>query len=655
MDGGRSTSAVGGGRRRSPFTWRGLAIGAALSLAIGFVGPYGYALNLFLIGFNPSSPGAIFFFLILVFAVNTLLAAVRRHFALSRADLILIYCMLLMAVTVPTWGLVFFLVGTMVYPYYFATPENGFADLLHDHIPTWMVPQSETAIVSFYEGLPAGAPVPWETWIEPLAWWFVLFVTMSFMLICASTILHRQWSLHERLAYPMAQVPLRMIEEGEGPLSSVAPLFRSPAAWVGIALPVVCFSFAALHHYYPAVPDFPFFRPGPQLFRNTVSLVFAFSFAWVGFFYLVNLNITLSIWLFYLLSKVQEGVFNILGVASTEKLSLYEYSQPADLTHQSTGAVIVLILYGFWIARRHLADVVRSAWRPGDGVDDSQELLSYRTAVLGFLGSNLVIAVWLWRSGVPLLVVPLLLGISLVFFTLVARVVATAGVATARSPIVPAYFLISGLGTSLLGAKGLVALNFTFVWQGESRTSPMVACANGLKLAETVRGPKGRLFWGMMLALVCSFGAAVYMLLDLSYAYGAINLSGINWAGAHGWPNMVRTMTDMPGPDGRGWLFTGIGAAVEGFLVYATHRWLWWPLHPIGFAIAVGWLTGHIWFSALVCWVLKSAILHYGGPRRFAALRPFFLGLILGEVLVAGVWGTIYWLLGDLGRILTAM
>jgi hypothetical protein len=640
---------------RSPFTLKGLAVGAVLSLAIGWIGPYGYMLNYFLLGFNPSSPGAIFFFLLLTLGINVMLGVVRRRFALSRADLILIYCMLLMAVTVPTWGLLFFLVGTMVYPFYFATPENNFTNLLHDHIPTWIAPQSESAITGFYEGLPAGASIPWEVWFEPLTWWFVLFLAMSFMLICASTILHRQWSVHERLTYPMAQLPLRMIEEGEGALAPMSPLFRSAVMWMGCAVPVICFSFAALHHFYPAVPDFPFFHPGISWFRHTVTLVFAFSFAWVGFFYLVNLNIIFSIWFFYLLSKVQEGIFGILGIASTEKLSLYEYSQPADLTHQATGAVLVLVLYALWAGRGHLGEVVRRAWDPHAGVDDSEELLSYRVAATGFVVANAIICIWLWRSGVPVVVIPILLGVSLLFFILVARVVATAGVATTRSPIVPAYFVISALGTSLLGAKGLVALNFSFVWQGESRTSPMVAATNGLKLAESVRGPKGRLFWGMMIALVCSFAAGVHTILDLSYAYGALNLTGINWAGAHGWPNMVRTITDMPGPDLRGWLFKGIGATVEGFLLWATHRWLWWPLHPIGFAIAVGWLTGHIWFSALVCWILKATILHYGGPSRFHNLKPFFLGLILGECIVAGGWGLIYWITGDLGRILTAM
>jgi hypothetical protein len=640
---------------KSPFTLKGLVIGSILALMIGLIAPYGLMMQLFLIGFNPSSPGALFFFFVLTFGVNVLLGMVKQRFALARADLILIYCMLLMAVTVPTWGLLFFLVGTMIYPYYFATTENNFAGYLHPFIREWMVPQDFQAIKDFYEGLPQGASIPWGAWIEPLGWWFALVTAFNLLLICTGAILHRQWSLHERLAYPMAQLPQQMIDKGEDPLSRIAPFFKNRVMWLGSAVPLICFSLTGLHYYFPMVPNFPFFWDTLLWFRDSVWMPFAFSFAWVGFFYLVNLEITFSIWFFYILLKVEEGIFKMLGIASTEKLSLYEYSQPADLTHQASGAVLIFVLYGLWHGRDHLKDVVGKFWRSSAGVDDSEELLRYRTAVFGFIASFLFIAAWLWRSGVPLVLLPILILISLVFYIFVARLVATTGVATARSPIVPAFFIISGFGTSVLGLQGVVALNFTFVWQGESRTSPLVACANGLKLAETVRGSKTRLFWGMMLALSLAFAGGIYMILFASYSHGATNLSGINWAGAHGWPYVGPIMEEMPAANARGWLFKAIGASLEAFLMWAQHRWFWWPLHPVGFALAVGWLAGHIWFSALVAWVFKLAIMHYGGSKLFRNLKPFFLGLILGECIVTGIWGLLYFLTGDRGHILTHM
>ena len=636
----------------SPFSMRGLLTGVILSIAIGVIAPYGIVFNYYWIGFNPSSPGALFFFFVLTFVVNAIVAVLGRNVQLSKADLVMIYCMLLMAVTVPTWGLMFFLIGTLVYPFYYATPENNYVELFHDFIPSWMVPQDFQAIKDYYEGLPQGAAIPWGVWVEPMGWWLALIVAMSLMLICMSAILHRQWSVHERLTYPMVQLPQNMIEKEEG--ASIAPFFKDGVMWLGFFVPFTLLSLNALNHYWPIVPQY---NPSGRfsLFNQTLHLPIALNLAWVGFFYLVNLEITFSIWFFYVLSKVQEGVFSTLGIASTERLSAYEYSQPADLTHQASGAVIVLVLYGLWGARTHLKEVVQKLWDPDGGVDDSEELLRYRTALWLFCGSLLFVAVWLWRSGVPIVVLPVLLVVSLIFFILVARVVAASGVATARSPIVPAYFVISGLGTSILGAKGLVALNFTFIWQGESRTSPMVAAANGLKLAEMIPGSKTRLFWGLVLALICSLLGAAYMTLKLAYTYGAINLSLLDWAGAHGWPYIGPTMTDMPDANMRGWFFKGVGAVTEGFLMWAQHRWHWWPFHPIGFAVAVGWLTSQIWFSALICWILKGSIVRFGGVTLFQRLKPFFLGLILGEVAVSGVWGIIYVITAEKGRWITNM
>ena len=638
---------------KSPFSIKGLLIGIAFSLAVGLLAPYGVVFNYYWVGFNPSSPGALFLFFVLTFAVNGFVALIGRHFALSKADLVLIYCMLMMAVTVPTWGLMFFLIGTIVYPFYYATPENNYVELFYDFIPSWIAPQDFEAIKNYYEGLPQGESIPWGVWVEPMAYWLALIVAMSFMLICMSAILHRQWSEHERLTYPMVQLPQNMIEKDAATCAWLLFLRTSGCGW-GLPCPSSCSASTPSTTTFPSCPNTTLAAVFPS---STIPCTCRLRSTWLG-----SASSTWSIsrsrsasGSFYVFSKVEEGVFKTLGIASTERLSAYEYSQPADLTHQATGAVIVLVLFGLWIARPHLKEVWCKLWDPRGGVDDSEELLSYRTALVGFLGSLLFVAVWLWRSGVPIVVLPVLLVVSLLFFVLVARVVATGGVATARSPIVPAYFIISGLGTSILGAKGLVALNFTFIWQGESRTSPMVACANGLKLAELIPGPKTRLFWGLMLALVCSLVGAAYMTLKLAYTHGAINLSLINWAGAHGWPYIGPTILNMPEANMRGWLFKGIGAVVEGFLMWAQHRWFWWPLHPVGFAIAVGWLTSQIWFSALIAWLLKLVIVRFGGVRLFQNAKPFFLGLILGEVSVSGVWGAIYALTAEKGRWLTNM
>jgi len=57
----------------------------------------------------------------------------------------------------------------------------------------------------------------------------------------------------------------------------------------------------------------------------------------------------------------------------------------------------------------------------------------------------------------------------------------------------------------------------------------------------------------------------------------------------------------------------------------------------------------------MVAWLLKLVISRFGGARLFQNLKPFFLGLILGEVAAGGVWGVIYVFTEDVGRVLTHM
>ena len=639
--------------RKSPFTIRGLFVGAVMSVFIGLVAPYG----MIMIrgsewGAHASQLGGVFLFFIFTLFINTLLGLIRRPLALNRAELVLVYVMMLVALTVPTQNLLVYIIPVICVPFYSASTENNWASLIHPHLPEWIAPQKIDAIRHLYEGLPAGQSIPWELWLTPLGVWFSFFMALSIMMFCLCGILHRQWSKNERLAYPMVQLPLQMIESGDDPLARIAPFFRNPVVWLGFAVPFTLFSFTALNHYFPQVPEWQYSLGGIQLFEGTSGIPITYSFAWVGFFYLVDHSIVFSVWFFYLLTKIEDGLLTTMGIASNEVLSQYENYNTPDMNHQAVGAVIVFVFFGLWVGRAHLKAVWHSAWHPQvdeDGID-AEELLSYRAALCGFAISVLFIAVWLWYSGVPALVVPFFMLVVLVYYIMLTRVTAAGGIPSARPPIVSPYVVISGLGTSILGSKGIVAMGMAMGWQAEMRLFPMIACANGLKLAETVRGPKGRLFVGMVLAVACSLVGGTWMLLTLGYEHGGINLGGPFLGNGNNWHFLNPVLLNQPDVNVRGWILTGIGGAIEGFLMWANHRWFWWPLHPLGFVVCAGFMTGHIWFSAFIAWLLKVVILRYFGASLFANLKPFFLGLIMGEATCGGVWTAIDYATGAVGN-----
>ena len=111
---------------------------------------------------------ALFLFFYLVLG-NLLVGALARGFALRRGELVLIFAMMMMSASIPTFGVVEHLLPMITGVFYYASPENDWAELIQPHVPTWIAPREESLIQGFYEGLPPGAPIPWEGRLESLA------------------------------------------------------------------------------------------------------------------------------------------------------------------------------------------------------------------------------------------------------------------------------------------------------------------------------------------------------------------------------------------------------------------------------------------------------------------------------------------------------
>ena len=72
-------------------------------------------------------------------------------------------------------------------------------------------------------------------------------------MISSMVIVRRQWVEHERLVFPLTQVPLEMLQPPQsGHL--LGSLFRNPLLWIGIALPWIVLSTHGLHAYFQLHP-----------------------------------------------------------------------------------------------------------------------------------------------------------------------------------------------------------------------------------------------------------------------------------------------------------------------------------------------------------------------------------------------------------------
>ena len=597
-------------------------------------------------------PGAVFLLFVLTLILNPLLKLIHPRAGLNRGELLVVYIMMVMASPIPTLFVGKFL-SAISYPYYYATPENEWRELIHPYIPDWLMVHNVDIVKKFYEGGGRNEPIPWAVWRPVFLAWLPFIWALFLVMISLMIVMRKQWVEHERLIYPLMQVSLAMTEQGRYG-ERVSPFFKNPVMWAGFAIPALWGTLHGLYNYFPEIipvaKEVVPLHLRLSIFHGVADMYVLLRFNIIGFFYFLKTEIAFSLWFFNLLAYGVRGIFGILGITSPQTQSAGHGVHNLILAQQAMGAMLVLFLGGLWSARRHLRGVLRKAFLGDPGVDDSGEILSYRGAVIALMASSVITVGWLWLAGLPME-----LGLAILFLGMVvlfgySRVVAEGGLSDGEPPVVPAGILVSAVGSSVIGPQGLVVLATTFLWT-TGRNFVMVSCANSLRLGEELGGGKRVLFWVILLALAVSLGAAIWMIMTLGHQYGAINL-WIWGGGEYSYAEkLIRTPLE---PHVWNWVNTAIGATIMTLLMVARWLYVWWPLHPLGYAIGPIWIIDALWFNMFLAWLIKVVVLKYGGVGLYRKTRPFFMGMILGYFTPAGfylivdhftgmTWNVIFW------------
>jgi len=399
---------------------RAVLLGLLGSLLIAAGEPFGVlVLRGSPMGADFSTGAAIFLFLPLTLVLNPLVRLLGLP-ALRRGELVTIYIMMIVAAAIPSWGFTLNLIPLIGGFFYYATPENEWAQLIQPHIPMWLVPESRIDVWKLFEGGARGEPVSWSSWGPPLLIWSLFAVTIYFVTLCLLVILRKQWVEREKLLFPMAVLPLEM---GTGePGRILPPFFRSYVMWAGFLIPFLVNSLEALHRYYNFIPVIDMDASIPIL-RNSIYLRCSPRLEVIGLSYLLSLDVGFGVWFFAFLALLQTGLERMLGWNIGP---VQPFSDPASpsVAHLAQGALLFLVFAGFWHGRRHLRDVLRKAFGDAPDVDDSSELFSYRTAVFGSLLGSLLALVWLLAAGLNLPTAFVFLTMSMVIFIGLTRIIA---------------------------------------------------------------------------------------------------------------------------------------------------------------------------------------------------------------------------------------
>ncbi|MDE2741403.1 MAG: hypothetical protein OXI58_07450 [Gemmatimonadota bacterium] len=635
------------------FTPKALILGCLFTFFVAAGDSYGvFYLRGSYMTLGTSTVGALFLLFFLAGLINPLLKLVHPRAGLNRGELLLIYIMMVMASPLPVFFAARF-IGTILTPFYYATPENDWHTLIQPHIADWLQPRDLAVMWPFYEGLEQGQSIPWAGWLPMFLRWAPLVWALFLAMIAAMAILRKQWNDYERLTYPLVQVPMALTEQDAGG-DRIAPFFKNPVMWTGFAVPAIWGTLHGLHNYFPEtvpiatnVDPIHFILP---IFDNLSELQFKFRFNILGFFYFLKTEIAFSLWFFNLFANALRTTFAVLGVTSSEMIGGGHSIIDPILVHQSMGGMLVLFLFGLFAARKHLWAVCRKALWGDPTVDDSGEILSYRTAVLVLLASSAVMVAWLALAGLPVWVVLAFLFTTFALFVGFTRLIAEGGLSDGSVPVGPAAIVVSAIGSSAIGAQGMVVLATTFFWTN-GRSFAMTSAANSLKLGEGFGGSKRPLFWTMLLAMAVGMVSAMWVVMELGYSYGALNLKIPG--GKHGFydyaAGLIRTPSE---PHLWGWINTGIGAGVMLLLMLARWYYVWWPLHPLGYPIGPTGIMDHLWFDMFLAWLIKVSVLRYGGVALYRKTRPFFMGMIAGHIVPGGLFLFVDHFTGMVGNVI---
>jgi hypothetical protein len=378
----------------------------------------------------------------------------------------------------------------------------------------------------------------------------------------------------------------------------------------------------------------------------------------VGIAYLLAVEITFSTWFFFLLTRLQLLASELFGQIENRGSTIaFGLEWPAFVPFpfaQARGGLICIVLLGLWTARKHLKDVVRKALGRAPEIDDSDEPLSYRTAVFGLLGGGLFLTLWAHLFGLSLHL-SLMYFVFFFLFTIgMSRLRIDAGIPILTVPIVAhLFYILSGGGPQAFTRDDYMTFAYMNVLGYTALGALMMVQFENFRLSDVVGLSRRKMSLAMVLALLLGLFATYYFCLRVIYQHGIFVLDHEGGALAEArvgryYNYSYQQVGDNQSPTD--WLrvaFHGIGFAVTYFLTVMRRLFLRWPFHPLGYIFGTA-MGKTLWGSMLVGWAVKSIVVRYGGATIYRRVRPFFLGMIFGELAMRAFWAIVS-MFGDMG------
>ncbi len=582
--------------------------------------------------------GVTLLMLVLILVVNPLLARYRPKAMLRTGELVVIWSLMLIGSAFPGVGLVQTLIPWMVTPTYML-PSNPQWDQVLAHMPEGLFastdPADDAVVSNFVLGAAPGedAHVPWGAWLRPCLLWAAFYLPLFGGALCISAVLAPHWIHGEKLQFPLARVMLDLAEQpAEGRCFNT--LLGNRWTWAGASVPFVVYLLNGLHHYFPQVPQLPLqynmdsvFTEGMWQHMMWYMKRGGIYFSMIGIAFFMSAEVSLSLWFFCVLAGVIIAVMRSYGVDPWEAMRSQNY-----------GAILAMGAFLLFLAREHLGSVFRAALGGARPVaNDPAGMCGF--GLWGALVCSAAAVVWLCFGGMPLWAAVLQIAILYCVWLVLSRIVAETGMFYVLQRMW-AWHLFGVPTHGAISAK-VQAMVVSTVWPVfYNRETLMGFSFNVLRMGLPFARRTWRLFLAVLAAaMVVSIVVSAVSYLKLYYQDGAVRINSwfAMWWSQHVLDQIHDTGRVPPLP-GQSLTQMLIGALVILVLGVCRIHFVRWPLVPIAFCLATSDAMGFMWQSVLVGWLCKVCVMRTGGVALLNRVRPVFMGLVVGELLMAGLW-----------------
>lgn len=588
------------------------------------------------------------FILLVLVASNALLNAtpLLKKVSLRQEELLIAYLMTVVSNTFAGHDMLQNLFGQMTHAHYFAV-QNQWQQLFLERLPKFLFISDGDALKYWYQGnvSPGVAAGYFVHWSVPLTLWGIFFLTLFSLFACMTVIVRKAWTENEKLAFPIIQLPLMMTEPG-------GPFFKNRLMWLGFAIAFLIGLLNGIHELYPQVPNNPWIKlyDVGQLFTNqpweairTYGMhTSLYPFA-IGLAYLIPLDLAFSCWFAYLFARFYFVFGRATGLDGPSAGQGWPF-----LKEISAGAWVGVAGAILWANHKYISGAFDSAFGKKPADYDPVEARRYRGAFIGLMLGTLFLFVWCHFLGITPWICALFFGIVFALSLAITRVRAEFGTPHEIVFVKPADILVTLLGTRAIGDSSLIGMQSMYWFNRGYRCHPMPNLLEGFKMAEGKRMPFAPVLVALALAAVASLFSTFAANYFITYSAGATaKATGYkSWVGNEAYSQLAGWMRGGQPPAQQGvWFFLG-GLVIVGMLAYCRQMFLWWPLHPTGFALGISYAMNYFWFCVFVAWLAKFCITRYGGMEAHRRALPFFLGLVLGDYTIGALWSLLGLYLG---------